>query len=201
MTVQTGKFIMALRSGVELEVAALSLVVRNQLQVTAFQAIPLPDPKLFERVVEGVSYAGDDKPAVIPANEDPEYLELVRETRQKQVQWVTEKAVNICVDCADKDALIEAYAPNLAALRTIMSDAPQDDWTAILKCFLTTQEEYAAMMQAISQSLPITAEEITARYPYFRLQLWGDDVSGADRQQVAPDASAENTTKRQRATK
>lgn len=167
--VQTGKMLMTLQSGIEIEIAALSLLIRNQLQLAAFQAIPLPDPKPFEQVIEGLSYAGSDQPAVIPANENPEYLALVKETREKQAAWVTEKAFGVCVQCTQKDDLIKAYAPNLAGLRTIMSDLPDDNWQAILKAFLTTAQEYARIMQAISQALPLTDEEVRDATGYFRI--------------------------------
>lgn len=193
MTVQTGKVLMTLRSGIELEIAALSLMVRNQLQVAAFQAIPLPDPKPFEVTIEGMQYAGDVKPAVIPADENPTYIALVQETRQKQADWVTEKAVDICVQCAGRDALIEAYAPNLAAMRTIMSDIPNTDWLATLKVFLTTTQEYAAIIRAISQALPLTDQEVRDTLGYFRVRVSGDDIPRSNTRQIPPGSSGSST--------
>lgn len=193
MTVQTGKVLMTLRSGIELEIAALSLMVRNQLQMAAFQVIPLPDPKPFEVTIEGMQYAGDDKPVVIPADENPAYVILFQETRQKQAEWVTEKATEICVQCVARDELIRAYSDNLKALRTIMSDLSQNDWLAILKNFLTTTQEYAAIMQAISQALPLTDQEVRDGLEYFRVRVSGDDIPRSNTRQIPPGSSGSNT--------
>lgn len=172
--VRSGKVIFRCHAGIDLTISALSFLGRNQLQRAAEKAHPYPDPKQYERPREEPVFGGSESdPGIVPASENPEYQALWRQAKADQDRYVNNAAFAICVTTPQKERLIELYADELAGMRLYGDALPESDWSAVIQYFLCSYDDLRDVVgPAISQSLPLTQEEVgEAGTTFFRIEL------------------------------
>jgi hypothetical protein len=178
--VNTGQTLIKLRSGVEIVVAPLSPYARERLWSDAFAHYPYPDPVTYEVVLEGqIDLAG--KPARLPADENPAYAEICRGIDKLRQSRLENQTLRMCVQSEHEEKLITQYQHALKMMREgNFPDLPEDDFIAILRCFLTNTLEIARIFAVISQVLELTEEEIRDGFGFFRLHISGNTTARSD---------------------
>ena len=191
--VQSGKSIFQCHAGIDLTVSALSFMARQQIQAYAQQQHPYPDPKQFERLRDEPIFGGNaEDPGVIPASENEEYQDLWKQAKADQDRYVNDSVLAICVNAQHKERLIKEYQDELSALRIHATNIADNDWSAIVKCFLCSWEDLRDIVYpAISQSLPLSQEETVANgIAFFRQHLPQRPANGRGTKPVASGATS-----------
>lgn len=187
--IQTGIILIELHTRITVHVAQLSLYMRQQLQKKAEILYPLPDPKPFEREHNDIKVFGapEGSPYVVPAAQNPEYIEAVKAAKFKQDVWLDNAVLSHSLSAPDSDTIIEQYRTRLEKARKELPDElPEDDFAAIVKLFLASREDLWVIYQGIIQSLPLTTEEVNDSLAYFRFSVQRAIISRTHPKQKSP---------------
>lgn len=167
-----------LDSGVCVWVTPLNRYHIDALVEKANELFPLPDKKAFESVIEEGAIAGG---VVIPAEDNPAYIELFNEINQKQHNYKLAAMIDICVHfphLGSQADVIAHFADFIAAQRRHM-DLPDDDWQATWRyAVLRTDQDEAVVIQAMKNQLPLTEAEVSEEMTLFRRLLPKSSTNG-----------------------
>lgn len=160
-----------LDSGVRVWITPLNRYHIAALVDKANELYPLPDKKAFEAIIEDGAIAGG---VVIPAEDNPAYMELFREISLKQHVYKLDAMIDLCVqfpDLGGKGHVIAYFAEFVAAQRRYM-DLPGDDWQVTWRyAVLRTTQDEALVIQAMQNEMPLTEVEVSDEMKLFRRLL------------------------------
>lgn len=190
-----GKVLASTYSGVDLIVTPLTLQARTMVQRAAEAKHPMPDPKPYERK-STVRELGSDEFAMIPAEENPDYVTEVERVKDARTRFVNDAALAVSVTHPEQDALVKAYAKELAAMRAVSpDDVPENDWVAVVRLFLASELELPQIYSILNRQAPLTEGEIREAMAFFRVDMERLNVPGTGRQSRSRrPASAESDT-------
>lgn len=181
--VTTGKVLVDVYGGVTLVVTPLTLQARQLLLRASEAKYPMPDPASYERTAEDVEVFGSDKPATVPAQDNPEYIAKVAEVEALRTRHLNEAVLRVSVDHPEKVFLIKTHAESLQAMREQTPDeVPDDDWVAVIRLFLASEPELAQLYGVINRLLPLAEAEVREAVRYFRLAVQGQKLRRIDGQ-------------------
>lgn len=159
-----------LDSGETVHVRPRSFFVRRALTEKAEKLFPLPEKAAYEKEIDSslTVFPGEKT----PADQNPEYLELVRDAKARQLTWINDQFIKLVADFpAGKEKLIKKYADELKDLGEII-DLPTDEWEATLFfCLIRTETDRNRVMQAGLDNLQLDEGEIRDGMRMFRPQL------------------------------
>lgn len=162
-----------LDSGVLVHITPLNRYHIAALVDKANELYPLPDKKAFEGLIEEGAIAGG---VVIPAEENPVYIELLNEINQKQHAYKLDAMIDLCAyfpELGDKAAVIAHFADFIAEQRQYM-DLPEDAWQATWRyAVLRTDNDERLVIQAMRNELPLADFELINEIKIFRPILSG----------------------------
>lgn len=165
-----------LDSGETVHVRPRSFFVRRALTEKAEKLFPLPDKAAYEKEIDPslTVFPGEKT----PADQNPEYLELVRDAKARQLTWINDQFIKLVADFpAGKEKLIKKYADELKDLGEII-DLPADEWEATLFfCLIRTETDRNRVMQAGLDNLQLEEGEVLNGLRIFRPKLRRDGHS------------------------
>lgn len=156
-----------LDSGETVHVRPRSFFVRRALTEKAEKLFPLPDKAKYEVEIDPslTVFPGEKT----PAEQNPDYQQLVLEAKAKQLAWINDQFIKLVSDFpAGKEKLIKKYADERKMLSEIM-DLPTDEWEATLFfCLIRTETDRTRVMQAGLDNLQLDEGEIVGALRLFR---------------------------------
>lgn len=188
-----GKALVSTYSGVDLTVTPLTFQARAMLQRASEAKYPMPDPKPYE-VVSNMRELGSSEPAVIPAENNEEYVAEVERVENLRTRFKNDYVLAISVTHPRQGELVKHYATELAAMRAMSPDeVPEDDWAAVVSMFLASEPERLQLYSVISRLLPLSETEIVNAVKFFRVAARRPRLSNAgDRKSARRIESAES---------
>lgn len=172
-----------LDSGVCVWITPLNRYHIDALVNKANELFPLPDKKAFEEKIEDGAIAGG---VVIPAEENPAYVELFNEISRKQHDYKLEAMIDMCAQfphLGSKANVIAHFADFIATQRRFM-DLPEDEWQATWRyAVLRTNQDEAVVIQAMKNELPLTEAEVSEEMTLFRRLLPKSSTNGLSKRE------------------
>lgn len=163
-------------------VTPLSAFAARAISQRALEKFPDPDPTPFEKPLPDAVIEGE----VLPATNDPEYVALVTDTRNKRNLYIHAAILAMTqIEGVSRDELIGAYKEQLTVLRTF-GELPEDDYVAALRTFVLKPADYAAIVLAATNKMPLSQGEILDGLRIFRPVLQRRDADGSGGEASAP---------------
>lgn len=172
MTPRNPKIIeLELDSGIRVWITPINQHHLLALDKAANEQFPLPDKKAFEEpITEDVAIPG----LTTKAEDNPDYVALVRDINARQQEFKLKALFEICVQYPDfpaKQDVIAHFADEITMQRRYL-ELPLDDWEATWRyAILRTSDDEAAVILAVQNRLPLTEAELTEEIRGFRRQL------------------------------
>lgn len=120
-------------------VRRLSPLAQQVLMERAKQLFPTPDAKEYEQPLSEIA-SNALEGVMVPGEQNPKYILVVRDVRLKQNGWVLDQFLNmdVVVNTPEgREATIARYADRIAALREY-GELPEDAWKATVRYGLMT---------------------------------------------------------------
>lgn len=194
-----GKVLISTYSGVDLTVTPLTFQARSMIQRAAEAKYPMPEPKPYERP-STMRELGSDEPAMIPAENNEEYIAEVERITDLRTRFVNESALAVAVTHPEQDVLVNAYAKELASMRAVSpDDVPKNDWAAVIRLFLASEPELLQIYSVLNRQAPLTEGEIRDAMAFFRVDVGRSDVLGTGRQSRSRRVASAESSEAQRA--
>lgn len=154
-----------LTSGVIVHITPLTAQAVMLLKNKANDRYPNPDPKPYEERIEGAVV----ETAVIPAEQNPEYVRLRGLAQEKRTTYMREFALEKCVTYPEgKAEIIARKREFLEGFRELDPDLNLDDWQTVLDLVVASSEEQLGMAALALRAAPVEPHEVADGIRYFR---------------------------------
>lgn len=159
-----------LDSGEQIYAAPISPLIINAILRQSEVAFPYPDDTPYRLPLENAAIPGD----MLPATENPRYMALMAEVTTERRKFQNDAVVFASVNDAPlgKDTLIAKYADAVENMRAIVP-LPENAWHATLNLLVASKQDYTLVINAATESLPLTPDEVRDGMRIFRPQIQG----------------------------
>lgn len=169
------KVLYKLTSGATLIISPPTLALRNALLLESVRLYPDPDEKEYERPTQTPLIGGGF--ATTSGRDSDEFKHVRAMTDLHRSRHLEAVLLKACVDTeSDRAELVESYRRELSELRLYTDTVPDDDWEAVLKCFLAEADEMNAVRKILSRNLPLSEEDTADGRKFFRVVLSRDEL-------------------------
>lgn len=157
-------------SGVRVHCTPVHYSTHQAIELKAAELFPYPDKGEYEQPMENAA----DSSIVIPADENPEYVGLVKDIDAQRTLWVNEQLITIGASYPDFPSLADMVAffqPRLEQLREIAIIKELNEEAALTHCVYTGTFDRAWVLRAIAQQAPLKEGEVLDAMRLFRVDV------------------------------
>jgi len=176
-------------SGVIFHITPINLATLRAIQLKAADTFPYPDKEPYQ-IPDPVEVAFVEGQAS-KAEDNPEYIVACKAVDHERAQWTDRAIFSYAAKCPKyptPEALVEAFRPQLDALREI-AVLPEDDYEAVLLHLVLTwnqvgvdnnrdlkpaSSDFSRIIQLAIQTVALTPGEVSTGIRFFRPHLQPD---------------------------